>query len=123
MSPSNAAREALVAVVLCVSAAVASAAPLTFPGIPAATRQTFRYACEGGETFEVSYWNTANGQSFALVPVKGRRLLFVNTIAGSGARYQADRYTWWTKGPRADLYDATGGENAPPIVAGCVEQH
>jgi membrane-bound inhibitor of C-type lysozyme len=98
----------------------ASAAPLTLSEIQTNARQTSTYTCANGKTLRVSYWNAANGQSFALVPVKGEALLFVNTIAASGAKYQADRFTWWTKGPRADLYDATAGENAPPVLAGCV---
>lgn len=99
------------------------AAPLTLPGIAATRPQTSTYRCADGTTLRVSYWNTANGQSFALVPVHGQPLLFVNTIAASGVRYQADRYTWWTKGPRADLFDATAGINAPPVMADCVTRH
>jgi membrane-bound inhibitor of C-type lysozyme len=83
------------------------------------SRHTYRYTCANGKTFKVTYLNAANGQSFALVPVSGRTLLLVATLAASGVRYQGDRYTWWTKGPRADLYDATAGENARPVMAGC----
>lgn len=83
-------------------------------------RQTHKYTCATGKILHVTYWNAANGQSFALVPVKGQPLLFVNTLSASGVRYQAGAYTWWTKGPRADLYDATAGENAPPILSDCV---
>jgi len=83
------------------------------------SRHTYRYTCAGGKTFRVTYLNAANGQRFALVPVDARTLLFVSTVAASGVRYQAQRYTWWTRGPRADLYDAAAGEGAPPLVAGC----
>ena len=83
-------------------------------------RQTLKYTCATGKILQVTYWNTANGQSFALVPVKGKALLFVNTMSASGAKYQAGSYTWWTKGPRADLYDAMDGENAPPMLSDCV---
>jgi membrane-bound inhibitor of C-type lysozyme len=83
------------------------------------SRHTYRYTCANGKTFKVTYLNAANGQSFALVPVAGRTMLLVATVAASGVRYQGDRYTWWTKGPRADLYDATAGDNAKPLIAGC----
>ena len=123
MKPSTIARGVAAALVVCAAAgasSAASAASLTFPEIPAVKPKTSTYTCSSGKTLKVSYWNTANGQSFALVPVKGRTLLFVNTFAGSGAKYQAENYTWWTKGLQANLYDAMAGANAPPILAGCV---
>jgi membrane-bound inhibitor of C-type lysozyme len=82
---------------------------------------TQKYTCARGRTLNVTYLSATNGQSFAVVPVNGKQMLFVNTISGSGVRYQASSYTWWTKGPRADLYDSReGGPNAPPIVSDCV---
>ncbi len=116
----NAALAAVVALLL--GAAVpAGAAPLDLQEIqiPSGTRHTYSYTCANGKTFKVTYLNAKNGQSFALVPVDGRNLLFVSTMAASGVHYQADRYVWWTKGGRADLYDTTAGENAQPVVAGC----
>ena len=98
----------------------ASAAPLRLAEIQTRDRQTHKYTCATGKILQVTYWSTANGQSFALVPVKGQQLLFVNTLSASGAKYQAGSYTWWTKGPRADLYDATAGENAPPVLSDCI---
>ncbi|SEC89747.1 Membrane-bound inhibitor of C-type lysozyme [Burkholderia sp. WP9] len=105
---------------LAASYGVACAAPLQFSEIQAKNRQTHKYTCATGKILQVTYWNTANGQSFALVPVKGKALLFVNTMSASGAKYQAGSYTWWIKGPRADLYDAMDGENAPPMLSDCV---
>lgn len=110
---------ALLALACGAAAVPAQAAQLVVREIQAQNRHTFSYTCATGKTFKVTYFNATNGQSFALVPVKGRNLLFVETIAASGAKYQADRYTWWTKGPRADLYDATVGEDAAPVLAGC----
>ena len=98
----------------------AFAAPLHLDDVQTKNRQIRKYTCATGRILHVTYWNTANGQSFALVPVKGKQLLFVNTIAASGAKYQAGSYTWWTKGPRADLYDAMAGENAPPMLSDCI---
>jgi membrane-bound inhibitor of C-type lysozyme len=96
------------------------AAPLRLAEIQTKDRQTHKYTCATGKILQVTYWNAVNGQSFALVPVKGQPMLFVNTLSASGAKYQAGSYTWWTKGPRADLYDAMAGENAPPILSDCV---
>nr|WP_259295086.1 MliC family protein [Paraburkholderia sp. DHOC27] len=96
------------------------AAPLRLAEIQTKDRQTHQYTCATGKILRVTYWNASNGQSFALVPVKGRPMLFVDTLAASGVRYQAGSYVWWTKGPRADLYDTTAGENAPPILSDCV---
>ncbi|QBQ98108.1 MliC family protein [Paraburkholderia pallida] len=97
----------------------AQAASLDVREIQTQSRHTFRYTCAAGKTFKVTYINGTNGQSFALVPVEGRNLLFVGVIAASGVRYVADRYTWWTKGPGADLYDATNEDSPKPIVSGC----
>ncbi|MCO8647444.1 MliC family protein, partial [Burkholderia multivorans] len=69
----------------------------------------------------VSYWLAGNGQSFALVPVNGQRLLFVDTVSASGVRYQAGRYTWWTKGKEGTLRDEIADEKSPPLLADCVQ--
>mgnify|MGYP001557378591 FL=1 len=105
------------AIVMCDAA---SAEPFRFPDAQTKSRHTTQYTCATGRILQVTYWNAANGQSFALVPVKGQQMLFVNTLSASGVKYQAGSYTWWTKGPRADLYDATDGENAPPVLSDCV---
>ncbi|MBT2790168.1 MliC family protein [Paraburkholderia strydomiana] len=113
-------KKRLVAVSLAAMCGYAFAAPLHLDDVQAKNRQTRKYTCATGRILHVTYWNTANGQSFALVPVKGKQLLFVNTIAASGVKYQAGSFTWWTKGPRADLYDATAGEDAPPVLSDCI---
>ncbi|MEM5423199.1 MliC family protein [Paraburkholderia ferrariae] len=96
-----------------------AAAPLEVRDIQVQSRHTFSYTCANSKTFKVTYLNAANGQSFALVPVKGRKLLFVGVIAASGVKYVADRYTWWTKGPGADLYDVTSDASSKPVLSGC----
>lgn len=90
------------------------------PGIAVASTSTHNYQCEGGKSLTVTYWNSRAGQGFALLPVDGKPMLFVDTIAASGVRYMAGRYTWWTKGERGDLYDAMAGANAAPVIAGCM---
>jgi membrane-bound inhibitor of C-type lysozyme len=95
------------------------AMPLTVPQIQTASTQTTRYDCKDGKTVSVQYTNTRNHQSFAALTVDGRKLLFVNVIAGSGAKYVADQYTWWTKGPEANLYDEMAAKDSPPLLADC----
>jgi membrane-bound inhibitor of C-type lysozyme len=95
------------------------AVPLTAPQIQVSTTNTIRYVCRGGKVLSVRYTNTKNGQSFALLSVADRRLLFVNVLSGSGARYVADHYTWWTKGPVGNLSDNTVDANAAPMLADC----
>ncbi|WP_233880831.1 MliC family protein [Paraburkholderia flagellata] len=97
----------------------AIAAPLEVRDIQVQSRHTFSYTCANSKTFKVTYLNAANGQSFALVPVEGRKLLFVGVIAASGVKYVAERYTWWTKGPGADLYDVTSDASPKPVLSGC----
>ena len=102
-------------------AGVASAAELLpLPDIRTAHRVMQTYTCATGRILQVTYLNATNGQSFAVLPVKGRQMLFVNVMSGSGAKYQAGSYTWWTKGPQATLYDAMQGEDAPPLLSDCV---
>lgn len=103
---------------LCAPVAMA-AAPLTVTRVQVEAPMTRAYQCDGGKSFQVTYWNSRDGQSFALVPVDGKAMLFVNTMAASGVKYVADRYTWWTKGDHGDLYDMTAGPDAKPVVAGC----
>ena len=63
------------------AAHAASATPLEVRDIQVQARHTFSYTCANGKTFKVTYLNAANGQSFALVPVSGRKLLFVGVHA------------------------------------------
>lgn len=101
-------------------AVLAKPVPTPAPPLPdAAQADMVEYSCAGGKTLQVVYWSTPNGQSFALVPVGEAPLLFVETLAASGVRYQAGAYTWWAKGPQANLYDARNGADAAPVIADC----
>ncbi|WP_159835691.1 MliC family protein [Burkholderia sp. 8Y] len=97
----------------------ARAMPLTVQQIQTASTHTTHYDCRDGKTVTVQYTNARNRQSFAALTVDGRKLLFVNVIAGSGARYAADQYVWWTKGPQANLYDEMAAKDSPPLLADC----
>lgn len=101
---------------------VAHAAQLTVEEIDADSRQQTIYQCANQkQPVRVSYWLAGNGQSFALVPVNGRQLLFVDTVSASGVRYQAGRYTWWTKGKEGTLRDEIADQKSPPLLADCVQ--
>ncbi|HDR9582900.1 TPA: MliC family protein [Burkholderia stabilis] len=116
-------RQTLAALALAGTAvSVAHAAQLTVEEIDADARQQTVYQCANQkQPVRVSYWLAGNGQSFALVPVNGRQLLFVDTVSASGARYQAGRYTWWTKGKEASLRDEIADQSSLPLLADCVQ--
>lgn len=78
-------------------------------------RTVAHYACDDHAARDVTYIN-GDGQSFAIVPVGGAALVFVDVLSGSGARYVAGQYVWWTKGPEATLYDLMRGENGKPLA-------
>ncbi|WP_395821504.1 MliC family protein [Devosia sp.] len=84
-----------------------------------AERKLVRYDCEGAESFDVEYINAAPN-FLAFVPVDGQTYPMSAVIAGSGTRYAAATYVWWSKGTEAALYDATAGEDAAPILS-CTE--
>ena len=92
---------------------------LNVPEIPVDATLVRNYHCQGGQSLRVTYYNSHGGQSFALLLVKDKATLFVDTMAASGVKYVAGQYTWWTKGNHGDLYDMTAGPNAAPIIAGC----
>lgn len=47
--------------------------------------------------FTVTYYS-ADIMALAILPVDGRVMVFANVVAGDGAKYVADRYSWWSKG-------------------------
>lgn len=78
------------------------------------------YTCESHEgRVEVDYLNAAPN-FLALVPIDDETVIFANILSGSGARYVAGKYQWWTKGPEAQLIDLTADEDAPPLLD-CIE--
>lgn len=80
-----------------------------------AQRDVMTYQCEGSdELLTVEYVN-AHPIFLAIVPVEGERLIFVNVISGSGARYASGQYVWWTRGVEAQLYDEMAPEDAEPV--------
>ncbi len=81
-------------------------------------RTTAHYDC-AGEAVEVEYINV-EPDHLAIVPVEGRKRVFVLVMSGSGARYASGRYVWWSKGREASLYDEMKGADAPPVLT-CTE--
>ena len=107
-------------VLLCWLPTISIAADLTIrlPQAPSVARNLVTYACMGLPQIKVEYI-TAGSNALAVVPVSGEALVFASVLSGSGARYAAGPYIWWTKGPTADLYDQRQGDSAKPI--GCQE--
>jgi len=83
-----------------------------------AQRDVKTYQCEGVEPFDVEYIN-ASPIFLAFVPVAGEKLLFVNVMSASGARYASGEWEWWTKGSEATLTDLTAAEGTAPLS--CLE--
>ena len=103
------------AIALVASVGAAAAADITLPTNAASVdRIVATYACEKADKITVTYIN-AGDDSLAVVPVEGGDRIFVAVLSGSGARYAAGPYVWWTKGRDASLYDVRAGDDAPAI--------
>lgn len=79
------------------------------------------YDCGDAGKLAVQYVN-ASPNFLAVVPVKDQKLLFVNTISASGAKYESGQYIWWNKGADATLSDITEGLDAAPVMT-CSEEN
>ena len=75
-------------------------------------RQVVGYACADTDPFKVTYVNAAPN-FLAIVPVEGQNLVFVTVLSGSGAKYAAGEYEWWTRGPDATLANLTTPDAEP----------
>lgn len=94
------------------------AAPLLVPQIQVGKPIHVLYHCPGGTDLRVTYLNSGDGQSFAVMPVKGKPTLLVNTMSADGVRYQSGFITWWSKGKGGSYYDASVDPNKP-VLADC----
>ena len=83
-----------------------------------AERRVVTYDCTPTEgeptTMQVEYIDAAPN-FLAVVTLPEGAMIFASVISGSGARYAAAQYVWWTKGAEVDLYDVSQGEVAPQI--------
>lgn len=79
-------------------------------------RRTLNYDCGTDTPLTVTYLNAAPN-FLAIVPVEGEAepLIFASAISASGARYVSGQWVWWTKGPEAQLFDETLGEDAEAV--------
>lgn len=109
---------AAILISLSLAAPALAAEPLMQVVIPLpgnAQQDVKTYHCDGiEEPLTVQYVNAAP-TFLAFVPIEGQKLIFVNVISASGAKYASGQYVWWTKGASADLYDETKGEDAKPV--------
>ncbi len=80
-------------------------------------RTLISYDCGPAGRLDVTYVN-ADPNFLAILPVpkQPQPIIFVSVISGSGARYAAGKYVWWTKGNAGSLYDSTMGDNAAPVL-------
>lgn len=116
---------AAVCLLACASPAAADVAFTTGLSVSGnAEIKVVKYDCEHHDPIVVQYLNAAP-DFLALVPVDNdgatATLLFVNVVSGSGAKYVAAQYEWWTKGTDATLHDVTEGLDAAPVLA-CTEE-
>jgi membrane-bound inhibitor of C-type lysozyme len=98
------------------------------PGVKVTqTQATFDCGDEGvalglpSGSFTVVYLN-AGENHLAVLPLHGKKLVFVNVISASGARYAAGRYIWWDAGSRGVTLYATGIEGHPKADCRIVKQ-
>ncbi|MDF3931810.1 MliC family protein [Pseudomonas citronellolis] len=89
---------------------------LVLPGDAKLDSRSVDYKCEDGRKFSVQYLNKGDNH-LAVVPVSdASTLVFSNVISGSGAKYAAGQFVWWTKGEEAILFkDWKGGEPADGV--------
>ena len=106
----------LAGLLLC--AGCARAASLNVPQIQVNRTIAADYRCPGGQRLRVTYLNAANGQSFAVLPYRGKPMLLVSTMSADGVTYQADSITWRIKGRGGTLFDARI-DAYKPVLDGC----
>ncbi len=115
-------RRALTAAIVgCAFAAVIAAAPapalagatvsLPLEMGPEDTIMSVRYSCADGTELVVQYINS-RANALAIMQLAGEDLIFVNVIAGSGARYVSGAREWWTKGDEGSLRNKMSGADA-----------
>ncbi len=79
-------------------------------------RNIVEYECEMIGPIKVDFIN-AEPNFLAILPVGPRKMVFVNVMSASGAKYVAGQFEFWTKGSEATLTDL---QATPPSV-NCTE--
>jgi membrane-bound inhibitor of C-type lysozyme len=87
------------------------------------SRLDVTYNCAAEGPLKVTYVN-ADPNFLAVVPVSGEAqpLVFASVLSGSGTRYAAGKYIWWSTGNSGTLSDTTQGDNAEPMMT-CTAIH
>lgn len=83
-------------------------------------RTVVRYNCEQAEPLVAEYVNAAPN-FLAILPIEGHKLVFVTVLSGSGARYAAGEYEWWTRGDEATLTNLTTPD-AEPVTCTAISE-
>lgn len=82
------------------SAEVTVSIPLRIDAMDSVMSQT--YSCSDGRGFDVQYVN-AGANALAIMDINDETRVFVNVVAGSGAKYVSGADVWWTKGDTATM--------------------
>ncbi|MCM2502203.1 MliC family protein [Aureimonas altamirensis] len=98
------------AIMLAPVGALAAPVELDLPG--QVERTTVVYSCSDGVDRSADYINVGEN-SLAIVGIDGAPVVFVNVIAGSGARYAARQYVWWSKGESVTFSNEMESDAAP----------
>ena len=81
----------------------------------------FQYDCGTETPLSVTYLNAApNFLAILTAPEEAAPQVFASVQSGSGARYAAGKWIWWTKNTDANLFDVTLGQDADPVLT-CTE--
>lgn len=80
---------------------------ISLPGTDPISYKVARFSCDDNASklglpsgrFQVEYIN-GRGNSLAVLPIGGKKLIFAGVLSGSGARYASDRYIWSDGGIR-----------------------
>lgn len=80
-------------------------------------RKVVTYNCGAEGPLQVTYVN-AEPNYLAIMPVTGisEHLVFSSILSGSGTRYAAGKWQWWSEGTSGSLHDTTLGDNAPATL-------
>lgn len=96
-------------------AATNAALTITLESAGNIERNVVIYQCADGSALNVQYLNAAPN-FLAIVPIEGVNHVFATTLSGSGARYVAGPYEWWSHQGEATLRDLTQAEDAAPLA-------
>ena len=84
-------------------------------------QSVIQYDCGPDTQLSVTYINAApNFLAILTAPEEPASQIFASVQSGSGARYAAGKWVWWSKNTDANLFDVTLGDDAEPVLT-CTE--